>query len=131
MAARRCGEYGAAGCRLRESDPALLSGEASVILMNGVITEQRTAWADRIAQKTGARVVMDTFVGRVQRGAGRAEVQRLPYFGEQAAEVLAGTQHLILLSTQAPITFFAYPDKPIGSRQKVVSCIHWLSATKT
>ena len=37
---------------------------------------------------------------------------RLPYFGEQAAEVLAGTRHLILVSTQAPVTFFAYPDKP-------------------
>ncbi len=91
---------------------ALLSGEHCVILMNGFISAERAALADRVAQKTGARVIMDTFVGRVQRGAGRAEVQRLPYFGEQAAEVLAGTQHLILLSTQAPVTFFAYPDKP-------------------
>ena len=91
---------------------ALATGEASVILMNGVITEARSALADQIAQKTGARIVMDTFVSRVQRGAGRAELQRLPYFGEQAAEVLAGTKHLILLSTQPPITFFAYPDKP-------------------
>ena len=55
---------------------------------------------------------MDTFVGRVQRGAGRVDVERLPYFGEQAAEVLAGTKHLILISSQPPITFFAYPDKP-------------------
>lgn len=91
---------------------ALAGGEPAVILMNGIITEQRAALADRVAQATGARVIMDTFVGRVQRGAGRAEVQRLPYFGEQAAEVLAGTKHLILLSTQAPVTFFAYPDKP-------------------
>jgi acetolactate synthase-1/2/3 large subunit len=91
---------------------ALQSGEASVILMNGVVTEARSALADRIAGATGARVIMDTFVGRVQRGAGRAEVQRLPYFGEQAAEMLAGTKRLILLSSQPPITFFAYPDKP-------------------
>ncbi|MEM9620623.1 MAG: acetolactate synthase large subunit [Pseudomonadota bacterium] len=91
---------------------ALTTGEPAVILMNGVITAERAALADRIAAKTGARVIMDTFVGRTQRGAGRAEIQRLPYFGEQAAEVLAGTQHLILLSTQAPVTFFAYPDKP-------------------
>jgi acetolactate synthase-1/2/3 large subunit len=51
-------------------------------------------------------------VPRIQRGAGRVDVARLPYFGEQAAEVLAGTRHLILVSTQPPITFFAYPDKP-------------------
>ena len=91
---------------------ALKSGEASVILMNGFISESRAALADKVAQATGAKVVMDTFVARSQRGAGRAEVQRLPYFGEQAAEVLAGTKHLVLLSTQSPITFFAYPDKP-------------------
>jgi len=91
---------------------ALATGEPAVILLNGVITAERAAWADQIAQATGARVLMDTFVGRVQRGAGRAEVGRLPYFGEQAADVLAGTKHLILVSTQPPITFFAYPDKP-------------------
>jgi acetolactate synthase-1/2/3 large subunit len=91
---------------------ALGSGEPAVILMNGHITEERTALADRIAQATGARVIMDTFIPRLQRGAGRAEVARLPYFGEQAAEVLAGTKHLILVSTQPPITFFVYPDKP-------------------
>ena len=91
---------------------ALASGEPSVILMNGHLTEARVNLADRIAQVTGAKVVSDTFIPRLQRGAGRAEVQRLPYFGEQAAEVLAGTRHLIMVSTQPPVTFFAYPDKP-------------------
>jgi acetolactate synthase-1/2/3 large subunit len=91
---------------------ALESGEPSVILMNGFITEAHTALADRIAQATGARVVADTFAARVQRGAGRVEVTHLPYFGEQAAEVLAGTRHLVLLGSQPPVTFFAYPDKP-------------------
>ena len=91
---------------------AILTGEPAVMLMNGIITAERSELADKIAQKTGVRIIMDTFVGRSQRGAGRAELQRLPYFGEQAAEVLAGTKHLILTSTQAPVTFFAYPDKP-------------------
>jgi len=91
---------------------ALLGGEPSVILMNGVITEARSAMADRIALKTGARVILDTFITRSQRGAGRAEIPVLPYFGEQAAEVLAGTRNLVLVSSQPPVTFFAYPDKP-------------------
>ena len=80
--------------------------------MNGELTASRSAMADQISQATGARILMDTFVPRVQRGAGRAEVARLPYFGEMAAEVLEGTKHLILLSSQPPVTFFAYPDKP-------------------
>ena len=90
----------------------LKGDEPCVILMNGHITSEKSELADRIAQATGARVIMDTFIPRLQRGAGRAELLRLPYFGEQAAEVLAGTRHIILCSSQPPITFFAYPEKP-------------------
>ncbi len=91
---------------------ALMNGEPAVMLINGPLTAERTALANRVAQKTGARLIMDTFVPRIERGAGRVDVERLPYFGEQAAEVLAGTKHIVLISTQAPVTFFAYPDKP-------------------
>ena len=91
---------------------ALRQGKPAVLLVGGVITAERAALCDQISQATGARIIMDTFIPRIQRGAGRAEVERLPYFGEQAADVLKGTEHLILVSTQAPITFFAYPDKP-------------------
>ncbi len=90
----------------------LRSGEPCVMLINGVLTEGRIALASRIAKATGAKLIMDTFAPRLQRGAGRVEVARLPYFGEQAAEVLAGTKHIVLIGTQAPVTFFAYPDKP-------------------
>ena len=90
----------------------LMGDEPCVILMNGHITSEKSESADRSAQATGARVIMDTFIPRLQRGAGRAELLRLPYFGEQAAEVLEGTRHIILCSSQPPVTFFAYPDKP-------------------
>lgn len=100
------------GRAVDEVAKALRTGEPAVLLVNGHLTERRTALLDRIAQATGARWMTDTFVPRIQRGAGRVDVARLPYFGEQAAEVLAGTRHLILVSTQPPITFFAYPDKP-------------------
>ncbi|MFU8816831.1 MAG: acetolactate synthase large subunit [Pseudomonadales bacterium] len=91
---------------------ALRSGEPCLLLVNGVLSAERTALLDRIAQASGARWLADTFVPRIQRGAGRVDVSRLPYFGEQAAEVLAGVRHLILVSTQPPVTFFAYPGKP-------------------
>lgn len=91
---------------------ALRTGEPAMLLVNGFISARRSALLDRIARATGARWLTDTFVPRIERGAGRADVERLPYFGEQAAEVLAGTRHLILVATQPPITFFAYPDKP-------------------
>ena len=33
-------------------------------------------------------------------------------FGEQAAEQLVGTEEMIIIGGQPPVTFFAYPDKP-------------------
>ena len=76
---------------------ALRQGKPAVLLVGGVITAERAALCDQISQATGARIIMDTFIPRIQRGAGRAEVERLPYFGEQAADVLKGTEHLILV----------------------------------
>ncbi len=92
---------------------ALRSGEPCALLMNGAaLTERGLQLAGRIATKTGAQLFADTFVTRIARGAGRVDVQRVPYFGEQAAEVLAPFRHLILVATKAPVTFFAYPGKP-------------------
>ena len=54
----------------------LKSGEPSVILMNGELTKSRSTMANQIGQATGARILMDTFVGRVHRGAGTSEVAR-------------------------------------------------------
>ncbi len=100
------------GAAVDDAVKLLRSATRPVLLMNGVLTEERLALADRIAQATGAQVMCDTFVTRTQRGAGRAEPLRLPYFGEQAAEVLAGVDALVLVGTKAPVTFFAYPGKP-------------------
>jgi acetolactate synthase I/II/III large subunit len=92
---------------------ALRSGEPCALLMNGAaLTDKGLDWAGRIAARTGARLFADTFVTRIARGAGRIELERVPYFGEQAAEVLAPYRHLILVATKAPVTFFAYPGKP-------------------
>jgi acetolactate synthase-1/2/3 large subunit len=91
----------------------LQSGEASVLLLNGsALTEAALFAAERVARKTGARLMMDTFVGRWQRGAGRPLVTRLSYFGEMALKDLEGTRHLIMVGSKAPVAFFAYPDKP-------------------
>jgi acetolactate synthase-1/2/3 large subunit len=46
------------------------------------------------------------------RGAGRPTVERVAYLAEFAAAQLDGLRHLILVDTESPVTFFAYPDKP-------------------
>ena len=39
-------------------------------------------------------------------------VERLPYLGEFAADVLKDFKHMVVLGTKAPVSFFAYPGKP-------------------
>ena len=59
-----------------------------------------------------ARLVAQTLSARVERGAGRVAPERLPYPVDAALETLAGTRHLLLVGTKAPVAFFAYPGKP-------------------
>jgi len=68
--------------------------------------------AGRIAEATGARLITETFFTRQQRGAGRVETERLPYFGEMAAEHLQGLDTLVIIGSKPPVSFFAYPGKP-------------------
>jgi acetolactate synthase-1/2/3 large subunit len=89
------------------------AGGRGALLMNGsALSEEGLALAGRIAATTGARLFTDTFVTRAARGAGRVDAPRLPYLGEQALALLQGTEHLVLVGTRAPVSFFAYPGKP-------------------
>jgi acetolactate synthase-1/2/3 large subunit len=89
------------------------SGVRTAFLLRGKALEGRgLRAAGKIVAKTGARLLCDTFAPRIERGAGRVTVERLPYFAEQAVEFLAGTELLVLVGAQPPVSFFAYPDKP-------------------
>jgi acetolactate synthase-1/2/3 large subunit len=89
------------------------AGKRVAFLLRGpVLQEEGLRAAGKIAAKTGARMLSDTFAPRVQRGAGRVPVARLPYFAEQVVDFLAGTDLIVLVGSQPPVSFFAYPDKP-------------------
>jgi len=90
----------------------LRNGQDTVVLMsNMALSEKGLELADRIAQKTGARIFCDTFIARLPRGRGRPEISRLGYFAEQATEQLKDAEQLIMVGTKAPVGFFAYPGK--------------------
>ena len=92
---------------------ALGSGGKTMMLIRGAALKERGLnAAGRVAAATGARIVCDTFAPRCQRGAGRVEVERIPYFAEQIVEFMKGTEHLILVGASPPVSFFAYPGKP-------------------
>jgi acetolactate synthase-1/2/3 large subunit len=92
---------------------ALRSGRKTMMLIRGAALKERgLRAAGRVAAATGARIACDTFAPRCQRGAGRVEVERIPYFAEQIVEFMKGTEQLILVGASPPVSFFAYPNKP-------------------
>lgn len=97
-----------------ESIAAVLrSNEPAAILIGGsacFTPALRSAHA--VAAATGAKLLCETFPARIERGAGIPGVDRLAYLGEFAAMQLDGVRHLVLVDAKAPVSFFAYPDKP-------------------
>ncbi|EHP41439.1 hypothetical protein OR16_19770 [Cupriavidus basilensis OR16] len=57
--------------------------KTAILLRGNALREEGLRAAGRIAAKTGARLLCDTFAPRLQRGAERVPVERLPYFAEQ------------------------------------------------
>jgi len=98
---------------VKEAARVLRSGEPAVILLTGLaLREKGLELAARIAAKTGARLLGQTFNRRMERGAGRVPIDRIPYPVDQALSVLEGVKHIVLVGSRVPVAFFAYPDKP-------------------
>jgi acetolactate synthase-1/2/3 large subunit len=91
----------------------LRSGEPTVLFLGGrALREPGLVAAARVAAVSGAAMIAETFPARLERGAGLPALERLPYFAEQAAAKLAPYRYAILVDAPAPVSFFAYPDKP-------------------
>lgn len=98
---------------LREASAALRNGRKTVILLSGrALRSKALETASRIAVKTGARLLAQQSNGRIERGAGRVSIDRVPYNVDLALKALAGTEQMILIGAKAPVAFFAYPNKP-------------------
>jgi acetolactate synthase-1/2/3 large subunit len=92
---------------------ALTNGKRSALILGGrALREEALKAAGSIADATGAELLCETFPARMQRGAGRISVARIPYFVEKAVEFLQGYEQFILVGAQVPVAFFAYPGKP-------------------
>ena len=92
---------------------ALRSGEPTMLILGGrALRETALALARAILEATGARMLAQTSNGRIERGAGRTPIARIPYPVDQAVVALAGLKHLILVGATDPVGFFAYPNKP-------------------
>ena len=87
-------------------------GNTMLILSGTALRADALALAQGIVEATGARMLSQTSNGRVEHGAGRVAIERVPYPVDQAIAALAGVQNLILIGAKEPVGFFAYPGKP-------------------
>jgi acetolactate synthase I/II/III large subunit len=97
-----------------EAAAKALEGEGRVLFMLGTraLRENALLQAGKIAAKTGARLSAEVANARLQRGAGRVAVERMPYPITGALETTQGVTHIILVGAKAPVAVFAYPGKP-------------------
>lgn len=65
----------------------------------------------RIAVKTGAQLLAETFPTRMARGEGRVQVQHVPYLLEMAQQFFAEYEQIILVGALPPVSTFAYQNK--------------------
>jgi acetolactate synthase-1/2/3 large subunit len=106
----------------------LRSGEPTLMLLAGHATRGPSLeHAGRIAAKTGCRIGTQYFSARIERGAGRVPLERIPYDVGLALAFLKPFRHIVTVETGEPVAFFGYPDKP--SRLKPAGCdVHALCA---
>ena len=105
----------------------LTSGERCLLLLGGGAARAGALRdAARIAAATGADVLLETSIARLERGGGLPPVARLNYRAGTAIRQLAGVRHLVLVDARPPVAFFAYPGRssdlvPEGCQVHVLS----------
>lgn len=91
---------------------AVRSGKNTALLLGGrALREPALMAAAKIAAAKGVKLLAETFPTRIERGEGLPPVERVAYLAELAGVQLADIDHLILVDSKAPVSFFAYPGK--------------------
>lgn len=83
------------------------------LLMTGrALRADALVLAGKICAATGARMLGEMANSRIERGQGRTPLAKVPYPVDMSLPFLADIDHLILVGSQIPAAFFAYPGKP-------------------
>ena len=97
-------------------------GQNLLLLTGSALTEKGLALAQQIAGKTGCKVMGQTYNPRMARGRGRFSIDRIPYVIEQALPILKDFKNIVLVETNDPVAFFAYPNKPSMLKPSAARC---------
>ncbi|HWA38013.1 MAG TPA: acetolactate synthase large subunit [Burkholderiales bacterium] len=98
--------------RVRAAAEALRRGNGALVLNGPMLRAGALELCGSVAAATGAELLCPTQMNRAERGAGRVNVDRIPYVVEAAQKRLAHLRTLVLVNSKPPVNFFAYPGKP-------------------
>lgn len=89
----------------------LRAGKAVLLIGGRHVSARACRAARRIGERTSAKVFIETFPARIERGGDAPALMRLPYLTEMAVGVLADASAVITVGASAPIAFFALPNR--------------------
>jgi acetolactate synthase-1/2/3 large subunit len=95
---------------LAEATRMLRTKRSALFVGGTAVARDQLALAQRVAQASGSRVIVETFPAIMDRGAGIAGPERMNYISEFAQAQLEGLEALILIGATEPVGFFAYPN---------------------
>ncbi len=98
---------------IKQAAESIRKGKQVALFVGGTALRARGLKAvARIAAKSGCHLICETFPARLERGAGMPNLERLPYFPEQAIEMLKAFDTIVFAGAKKPVAFFGYPDFP-------------------
>ncbi|MCB0074472.1 MAG: hypothetical protein KDE20_23565, partial [Caldilineaceae bacterium] len=88
----------------------LRSGRRVALIVGGnALLEPGQFALARISAATGCDIYAEFSIARIERGQGRLEVARVPYYPEKALETLGVYDAFILVDARRPVAFFGWP----------------------
>jgi len=98
--------------RIERAAAMLRSGRKTAILIGGsALFDDGLTAAGKIAAATGAILFAPYPFARWRHGAGTPVLERVAYVLEQASEQFKDCEQLILVGSDAPVSYFAYEGK--------------------
>jgi acetolactate synthase I/II/III large subunit len=96
--------------QLRAAASALRSSQKIGLLLGGSVLQARGLYAaERLRAAAGVRIFAHRYAARITRGDSIPQVERIPYFPENAQALLADVERLVLVEARPPVSFFGYP----------------------
>ncbi|MEL6766157.1 MAG: acetolactate synthase large subunit [Pseudomonadota bacterium] len=113
---------------VQEAADRLGSGRKTAILVVGhALREPQLEHAAKVAAKTGATLLSETFPSRMARGEGRISVPLTPYLVDMALSFFEEYDQVILIGALQPVATFAYQNAP--TTKLPPDCEVWTFAT--